>query len=77
MNIIYNNQKDFTSSISNFFYKCDKNFRKTQINIIPSIILGMILSESPDFCSLFKFKLTVKPYIIRFLLCQVFAIYVL
>ena len=46
MNIIYNNQNDFTSSISNFLYKCDKNFRKTQINIIPSIILGMILSES-------------------------------
>lgn len=46
MNIIYNNQKNFTSNISNFLYKCDKNFRKTQINIIPSIILGMILSES-------------------------------
>mgnify|MGYP003303909737 CR=1 FL=1 len=46
MNIIYNSQKDFSSNISNFLYKCDKNFRKTQINIIPSIILGMILSES-------------------------------
>ena len=46
MNIIYNNQKDFTSNISNFLYKCDNNFRKTQINIIPSIVLGMILSES-------------------------------
>lgn len=46
MNIIYNNQESFTSNISNFLLKCNNNFRKTQINIIPSIILGMILSES-------------------------------
>ena len=46
MNIIYNNQHSFTSNISNFLLKCNNNFRKTQVNIIPSIVLGMILSEA-------------------------------
>lgn len=46
MNIIYNNQNDFTSNISSFLKYCDKNIRKTQLKIIPSIVLGMILSES-------------------------------
>lgn len=46
MNIIYNNQSIFASNISNFLLKCNNNIRKTQLNIIPYIILGMILSES-------------------------------
>ena len=46
MNIIYNNQHSFTSNISNFLLKCNNKFRKTQVNIIPGIVLGMILSES-------------------------------
>ena len=43
---IYNNQEDIASEISNFLKKVLPNIRKTQLNIIPYIVLGMILSES-------------------------------
>ena len=46
MNIIYNTQKNIASEISNFLKKVDPNIRKTQLNIIPYIIIGMIISES-------------------------------
>ena len=42
----YNTQEDFASSISNFLKIIFPNIRKTQLNIIPYIMLGMILSES-------------------------------
>lgn len=46
MNIIYNNQEDFARGIKEFLSQCCTNIRKTQIKIIPYIILGMICAES-------------------------------
>ena len=46
MNIIYNTQKEITSKISNILLKVYPNIRKTQLNIIPAIVFGMILAES-------------------------------
>lgn len=46
MNKIYNTQSDFASKIQDFLKKVIPNIRKTQLNIIPFIIIGMILSES-------------------------------
>lgn len=46
MNKLYNNQTNITSEFSNFFKQNIPNIRKTQLNIIPSIIYGMISSES-------------------------------
>ena len=43
---IYNNQKDFAIDIQKFLKKVSPNIRKTQLKIIPFIMLGMILSES-------------------------------
>ncbi len=57
MNKLYNNQKDFTSRFSKFLKLAIPNIRKTQLNIIPYIILGMILSEScssPDIAKVLK-----------------------
>ena len=45
MNIIYNNQEDFARKISEFLSKIP-GIRKTQLNIIPYILLGIINSES-------------------------------
>lgn len=42
----YNTQNDFTSHFSQFLKKAIPDIRKTHLNIIPFIILGMILSES-------------------------------
>ena len=44
MNKLYNNQKDITSALTKFLQQF--NLRKTQLNIIPYIICGMIMSES-------------------------------
>ena len=46
MNKFYNNQFKFASGFKNFLIKSIPNIRKTQLNIIPFIILGMIISES-------------------------------
>ena len=46
MNKLYNNQTNITSEFTNFFKQVIPNIRKTQLNIIPSIIYGMISSES-------------------------------
>lgn len=46
MNKIYNTQANFTTNISNFLLKFFPNIRKTQLKMIPFIIIGMILSES-------------------------------
>ena len=46
MNKVYNNQNDFASEMKNFLLNVNPNIRKTQLNIIPFISLGMILSES-------------------------------
>lgn len=43
---LYNTQTDLTTSLMKFFKKAIPDIRKTQLNIIPYIILGMILSES-------------------------------
>ncbi len=45
MNKLYNTQSSFASNIVSFLRKVGIN-RKTQLNIIPFIVLGMILSES-------------------------------
>lgn len=46
MNIIYNTQKEITSKINKILLKVYPNIRKTQVNIIPAIVFGMILAES-------------------------------
>lgn len=46
MNKFYNTQESIASAISTFLLKVDPNIRKTQLNIIPYIILGMILSSN-------------------------------
>lgn len=45
MNKLYNNQNDVATKIHEFLLKCGI-FRKTQLKIIPFIIIGMILGES-------------------------------
>ena len=40
MNIIYNHQKDIASKIKESLLNCDKNIRKTQLKIIPYIIVN-------------------------------------
>lgn len=46
MNLIYNNQEEIATKIKEFLLKVFPNIRKTQLKIIPYIVLGMILSES-------------------------------
>lgn len=46
MNKLYYNQSNITSEFYTFFKNSIPNIRKTQLNIIPSIIFGMISSES-------------------------------
>lgn len=46
MNKLYNSQIDITSNFELFLKKAVPNIRKTQLNIIPSIMFGMIISES-------------------------------
>ena len=46
MNIICNNQEDIASKIKEFLIKAVKNIRKTQLKIIPYIIIGMLCAES-------------------------------
>lgn len=46
MTQVYNTQEDFASSIQKFLLKVSPSIRKTQLKIIPFILLGMILSES-------------------------------
>ena len=43
---VYNNQIKISSDIANFLKKVFPNIRKTQLNIIPFIFLGMNLAES-------------------------------
>ena len=38
---VYNTQNDIASSLQNFLLNVDPNIRKTQLNIIPFISLGM------------------------------------
>ena len=42
----YNTQNDFTTHFSQFLKKAIPDIRKTHLNILPYIILGMIISES-------------------------------
>lgn len=46
MNIIYNTQEQIATKIKDFLLKAIPDIRKTQLKIIPYIIIGMILSES-------------------------------
>lgn len=46
MSKVYNNQDKISSDIANFLKKVFPNIRKSQLNIIPFIFLGMNLSES-------------------------------
>lgn len=46
MSKLYNNQSDFTSRFTDFLKLAIPDIRKTHLNILPLIILGMILSES-------------------------------
>lgn len=46
MNKLYNTQDEITSDLEKIIRESDPNIRKTQTNIIPSIIYGMVFSES-------------------------------
>ena len=46
MNKLYNTQKEITNEIREFLKINVPNLRKTQLNIIPEILFGMISSES-------------------------------
>ena len=43
---LYNTQQDFASTLNDFLKNSVPFIRKTQLNILPHIIWGMILSES-------------------------------
>ena len=46
MTQVYNTQKQFASRFNDFLKDCIPNLRKTQLNILPHIIWGMINAES-------------------------------
>lgn len=46
MSKLYNTQKDVTSNFEIFLLNSVPNIRKTQLNIIPSILFGIIQAES-------------------------------
>ena len=46
MNLIYNTQEEIASKIKNIFIKIVPNIRKTVLNILPYILIGIINSES-------------------------------
>ena len=46
MNKLYNTQAEIINEIREFLKNNIPNLRKTQLNIIPEIIFGMIFSES-------------------------------
>ena len=46
MNKVYNTQEEIASEIEMFLKEIFKDIRKTQLNILPYIVLGIILSES-------------------------------
>lgn len=46
MNKIYNTQEDYASKIKEFLLKVIPDIRKTQLKIIPYILIAIILSES-------------------------------
>ena len=46
MSKLYNIQSHITSGFKNFLFLNIPNIRKTQLNFIPSLMFGMISSES-------------------------------
>ena len=46
MNQIYNTQEQIAREIAEFLLKTNPNIRKTQLKIIPYILIGMIQAES-------------------------------
>lgn len=57
MNLVYYNHDKIASNISNLFISVFPDMKKTQLNILPDIILGMIYSESssvPDIAKSLK-----------------------
>lgn len=46
MNKLYNTQKEISSNFSKFLKEIYPNIRKTQLNIVPYIIHGMIVAQS-------------------------------
>ncbi len=57
MNLFYYTQEKVASNISNLFTSVFPDMRKTQLNILPDIIFGMISSESssvPDIAKSLK-----------------------
>ena len=46
MSYLYNTQEEIASKIKSFLLNVFPNIRKTQLNIIPYIIIGMLLSHS-------------------------------
>lgn len=65
MNKLYNNQKEITSNLRTFLEKNVNNIRKTQLNIIPYIMFGMIQAEScsaPDIAKVLKNEFSLIQY---------------
>ena len=46
MNKVYNTQEEIATKLKNFLLECFGNIRKTQLKIIPYIVIGMILAGS-------------------------------
>ena len=46
MNKVYNTQEEIATKLKNFLLECFKSIRKTQLKIIPYIVIGMVLGES-------------------------------
>ena len=46
MNKIYNTQEDIASGFRNFLKLINPNIRKTQLNFLPYLLFGIIVSES-------------------------------
>ena len=65
MNKLYNTQNEIASNLRTFLENCVNNIRKTQLNIIPHIMFGMIQAEScsaPDIAKVLKEEFSQVQY---------------
>lgn len=65
MNKLYNTQKEISSNLRIFLENNVNNIRKTQLNIIPHIMFGMIQAEScsaPDIAKVLKDEFSLIQY---------------
>lgn len=63
MNIIYNTEEEIASKFRNFISNVFKDARKTQLNIIPEIMLGMIVAEASSASKIAKKLKKIFPHV--------------